>query len=75
MNPIAKNAAPLANGKSVSLTENWSPAGRPKLVYPSGTVGKVTHVFDGQGTVEVQMKFPHSPPMTEIIPLSKLRLA
>lgn len=62
-------------GKMVELTENWSHPDKPKIVFHQGTRGKVERVLPESGEVEISMKFPHSTPLTTIIPTTLLRQA
>lgn len=60
-------------GKMVELTENWNHPDKPKIWFHKGTRGKVERVLPDSGEVEISMKFPHSAPLTTIIPATLLR--
>ncbi len=58
-------------GKMATFTESWSPTDRPKLVFHSGTSGKVEQLLDGE--VRLQIPVPHAPPITINVPHAVLQ--
>ena len=62
-------------GKMVELTDNWSSPNKPKILFHKGTRGKVERVILESGEVEISMKFPHSTPLSTVVPATLLRRA
>jgi hypothetical protein len=60
-------------GKMVELTDEWRHPDQFKIVFHRGTRGKVERVIPERGEVEISMRFPHSTPLSTVIPVDLLR--